>query len=716
MKFNDLKVGTRMSIGFGGVLLLLLAMVLSTFWSLLTVDRSILKVTQENLPYTLSADQMEVNVTKVQGLMTDAALTHDLLGSAMEAKTNHDAFIQGAENFKAIFQKHDDAAMVLQMEKMAADMAELYETGQRMMLAYANDGKEAGDTVMEEFRRDTALLTDSVKDFRDWQVEEIDQSAAAILQASRQVKFLQVVLGLAALAIGIVITAAITRSIIRPLDVAVESAQRLAVGDMTTRIEQTSADETGDLIRALNTMTGSLGGMIQRIEVSAGQLSKISTDIHSASKQVVDAAQSQAANVDETSSAITEISQSIRHVGQGVDHLSASAAENTSSILEMAASIEEVAQNVETLKVVVEEVSSAIAQMTASIQEVANNAGSLQHSAAITASSVSQMGASIHQVEQSARTAAAIAEEVRNDAETGKTAVEATIAGMREIRQVSEVSTDVITTLSGRVDNIGSILLVIDDVVNEINLLALNAAIIAAQAGVHGKGFSVVAEEIKELAERTGMSTKEISMVISGVQEESRRAVETIARAGASVADGEQLSQQSGAALAKIVEGARQTSQQMAEIVRATREQADGSRMIQKAMQQITDMTQQIAVATQQQEKGGEQIMKATERMKLLSGQVQTSTRQQSDASSSIARATEEMTAMVGQIKRACDEQSKGSGQIVLSIESIRHSTRVNMGAVEVMDSSVSGLGRQIEVLRQEMAAFQIQRQEEAAV
>jgi len=713
MTFRNLKVGTKMSLGFGGILLLLLAMMVSTFGALVTVDRSIFQVTQKNLPYTLKAERMEINVTKVQGLLTDAALTHDLLGSAMEGKDHFDEFIQGTESFKAIYLEQGDEAMVRQMEQMAADMNELYTTGRHMMLAYANEGKEAGDLIMTDFRKSSGMLVEGIKNFRNQQVEAIHLAGGAIQQASTQVKGLQIVLGAIALAVGIIITIMITRAITLPFGKAVSAAQRLAVGDMTVQLEQTSTDETGELICALNAMAGSLATMIGRIEVSTGHLSQVSVDIHSVAKRVVEVARTQSGNVDQTSSAITQIDCSIRHVGQGVDHLSEAAAENTSSILEMAASIEEVAQNMEALKAAVEAVSSAIVEMTASIRQVAANAGGLQDSATVTASSVSQMDMSIRQVEQSATTTADIAEQVRGDAEKGKAAVEATIAGMQEIRQASELSTDVIKTLSLRAENVGSILLVIDDVVNEINLLALNAAIIAAQAGAHGRGFSVVAEEIKELAERTGASTKEIAMVIAEVQEESRRAVDTIATAGRSVAEGVQLSQQSGVALAKIVEGARQTSQQMAEIVRATREQADGSRMIQQAMQEVTDMTRQIAMATLEQEKGGEQILAAAEQMKQRSVQVQISTRQQSQASTSIARATEEMAAMIVKIKQACDEQTKGSEQIVRAVENINDSTAMNLDAAEVMDSAVARLGEQIGLLHQEMSAFKVREGEE---
>lgn len=601
----------------------------------------------------------------------------------------------------------------------------------KLAAQYAKYGKEAGDVYQGAIGggADLANLQERVQGVGRIQGELLksfeELAQALVVEVQRHFEqekntakantYILLALFVAVLIISyVVIRIVADKVLVKPIGQIQGMVKALGEGDVSSdnRIATRANDEIGDLARELNAMTANLGGMIQNIEDAAGRLAGISVAIHSASKRVVDAAQLQAGGVNETSSAITQISQSIGNVSQSVDLLSSSAAENTSSILEMAASIEEVALNMETLKRTVENVSSAILEMTASIREVSVNASTLEQSASVTASSVTQMDLSIRQVEQSAAVAAKIAEEVRSDAETGKAAVEATISGMQQIRQASAMSSEVMTALSSRVENIGSILGVIDDVVSEINLLALNAAIIAAQAGIHGRGFSVVADEIKELAERTGVSTREITQVISGIQDESRRAVEAIAKAGDSIATGERLSQQSGEALTKIVQGAQQTSQQMEEIVRATREQRGGSHMIQGAMQEVADMTRQIAMATQQQEKGGEQIATAAEKMRELSGQVQSSTRQQSNASSAIARSTEEMTTLVGQIKRACDEQNKGSGQILQAVNNISGSTTVNLEAVKVMDSAVENLTEQVETLRKEMSAFKVSREE----
>jgi methyl-accepting chemotaxis protein len=110
------------------------------------------------------------------------------------------------------------------------------------------------------------------------------------------------------------------------------------------------------------------------------------------------------------------------------------------------------------------------------------------------------------------------------------TAVKEAIVGMQNIKETVEATAAVVNRLGKRSHEIGQILKVIDEVTDQTSLLALNAAILASQAGEHGKGFAVVAEEIKDLAERTAASTQEIAGLIASVQEETAESVQAMGR------------------------------------------------------------------------------------------------------------------------------------------------------------------------------------------
>ena len=537
---------------------------------------------------------------------------------------------------------------------------------------------------------------------------QMTQASAEVSQIQKAAWTTFSTVTLVAIALAIVLGLMITRNIVARIKIMAAAVNSGAEGDLTGRLLLHSDDELGKLESDFNEMVGKLSGMIGKVSRSSVELAGISDTMAKASHSGVQSAKTQASCVTRTSATIVQINTSMQGMAQGVDSLSISASESASSILEMASSVEEVVQNMEELAKSVSEVSSSIVEMGASIKQVGNGVVSLMEVSTATASSVMQMDSSIKQVERNANETAAISREVRIDAETGREAAEAVIDGMQEIKRASEITSEVISHLSERVGDIGEILSVIDEVAEQTNLLALNAAIIAAQAGEHGKGFAVVADEIKELSERTSSSTREISLVIRGVQEETRRAVDAIDQAKCSITDGELLSQKSGEALAKIVIGVTRATAQVAEIAHTTVEQAKGSQMIREAMEQVSEMVAQIAKATREQGQGGDLITGAVEHMKGLTSQVLSSTREQNKVGNLIARSTESITEMIRHIKRACDDQSRGSEQIVCSIEEIEVATEANVAATRVMDDSVYKLFRQTELLKKEMEAFKI--------
>ena len=500
----------------------------------------------------------------------------------------------------------------------------------------------------------------------------------------------------------------ITKSISGPLNDCVDFARKVANGRLDERLAVSGGLETAALANAMNTMAENLQRMVSRVNSTSEVLISIDNNLEKESRQVVHSAQLQEKAVLEASKAVVIINKSVTEVSEGIENLSASSTETSSSTLEMAASIEEVASSAEKLEDAVEEVGLSVIQMSVSIKEIGNSIVNLLDASSSTASSIAEMDATIKQVEKNAMGAAAISESVRNDAEIGKKAVEEAIAGMQAIRNSAQITVDVIANLSLRATDIGAILSVIDEVAEQTNLLALNAAIIAAQAGEHGKGFAVVADEIRELAERTSSSTREIAVVIKGVQEETSRAVNAIDRAEESIAEGEKLSQRSGAALEKIVAGVKRASIQVAEIAKAAVEQARGSHSIKEAMESVEEMVGQIAISTREHSRGTDLITSAVERMKELTVHVRTSTREQSRASSLIAHSTEDVTLMVDHIRDACRSQIESSNMILKSVGNIQSCTAANSHASLVMDSSVADLSRQIDLLEKDMAGFKI--------
>ncbi len=285
---------------------------------------------------------------------------------------------------------------------------------------------------------------------------------------------------------------------------------------------------------------------------------------------------------------------------------------------------------------------------------------------------MSEINASIKDVDRNAADGAAFADEVIKDAKDGMIKVEHTIEGIVNIKEVTRESTEIINNLSLKINEIGKILDVINDVAEETNMLALNAAIIAAQSGEHGKSFSVVANEIKDLAERVSTSTKEVSGIIGSLEVESNRAVKAMGKGYSSVENGMRLSVEAGEGLKKIMGSAVRSTETSREIAASAAEQARQSRLVVSATERVAEMTQRIVKATKEHARGSELINSASERMAEIALRVKESTKSQAQANRQITGAIDDVNRMVAQINNAILEQGRNAVRVLNAIDAVR--------------------------------------------
>lgn len=484
--------------------------------------------------------------------------------------------------------------------------------------------------------------------------------------------------------------------------------ERGADGDLSIRVPASEDDEIGQLGRNLNTMLGKLSEFVERVNGALSELRAISHRTTDAAEQLVGASETQSKAVKETSSAVSDIGISIDALSREIDILAQSATQNAGAIRTMSGSLDVVGQNVEAQGHSIDEVSSSILEVAAAVKQIAGNVNSLMAAATATSTSVAEMDLSIKQVEQNAQGAAAVTETVRSDALTGQEAVAATISGIGEIRASSQLTFDSIDSLSKRVKAIGTIISVINEVAEQTNLLALNSAIIAAQAGEHGKGFAVVADQIKRLAMRTRSSTEEIADLITAIQKETGQAVTAINATEQRIVDGERLSQRSGEALQKIVNGMEVALQQVHDIAKNTIAQAKGSQQIRNSMALISDMVAQIAGSTREQGMTSELIIAAVERMKSLTVSVRSSSDDQRKIGLSIADSTGKMSGIIREVERLKSDQASRSQQIRHSMQEMDKATNEDLAAVRILEDGVENLSRQITLIQTEMAKLKI--------
>jgi methyl-accepting chemotaxis protein len=517
-------------------------------------------------------------------------------------------------------------------------------------------------------------------------------------------------LGITALILALASLAAwfASRLIVKPVLALVDTARQIAKGDLTQRASVTTGDEIGSLGEAFNSMAEQLERTVKNLMESQAKLKSVVETVESRSQMVINRVDEQRAIIDDTYHSIDQLNSGVRKITDNVEALSASSEETSSSMLEMVASMEEVSRHTDTLWTSVEDTASATNQMVSSINEVDQNASYLTNFVTDTSSSMIEMSASIAQVEANAARSYDLALAVADAAESGMRAVRETIEGMEQIRQSVIEANSVVGRLGDRSVAIGKILNVIEDVAEQTNLLALNAAILAAQAGEYGKGFSVVAAEIRELSERTATSTRDIANLIRSVQQEVENALKATSAGSSLVENGVSLSHEAGKALNNILESAAKSSNMGKEIAAATREQAIGSETVTRAVDRLQSMVGQINSATGQQAQGSDHILRAIDSMREVTKYVRQAMVEQKSGSSMISAAAERMIEMIHEIFQVAANQSAESEKIVATMQQVRAIADGNRSTAGDMSNAITLLNDAIRSLDGEVRKFRV--------
>lgn len=388
------------------------------------------------------------------------------------------------------------------------------------------------------------------------------------------------------------------------------------------------------------------------------------------------------------SKSIEEIIIAMRDFAEKIETISVNIDESSSATLELAASIEEVSEKIAKLFNYIDEVSTAIFQLIAISKELNNNLDNLRKITEDTNAAMLEMEASIKEVEIKALESAKFTEEMEKDAQLGKEAIFATESSMSKIKESNDFSFNALTELSQDIKSIGKILQVIEDIAEETALLALNAAIIAAQSGDQGKSFSVVAEEIKELAERTGVSTKEIASIIQNILAKGDKAINAITQSTKTIKEGVELTSQTGEIFKKILQSIEKADERVREIAKANIEQSKGITHIAKSTEQINQMVSEFTKAMNEQRKGAEQIIISTEKVKEIANFSKNSTAEQ-------ARTSKQLGNLVVQI----NEMTKFFKNQVIKIRNDFETIAKNMLIIKPVNESISSSNKKISLL-----------------
>jgi len=522
--------------------------------------------------------------------------------------------------------------------------------------------------------------------------------------------FYNIALSLSVILLGIIGSVLITRSVIIPLNEVVEKMEDVArgEGDLTRTINVTAKHEMGMLANNFNQFVCRLREIIRRSRVMFVALRRAVGNIEVSANKVRSGAQQQELYLKDATEALTAVDQYCRTIATSTETVLNATRESSTATLEMNGVIEEIADQTDRLFALVEEVTSSNHEMSVSSREISGNIRDF-------AGNMEQINGSIQAMDERTARIEALAEETRlqahqvvKNAREGRTAVATSISGVEKLNSVVFRACEAMTQLGAESEAIGQVLQVIDDISDQTHLLSLNARIIAAQAGSHGLAFGVVADEIRQLAERTAISTHEIAAIIEKLQKGTTRAVNAISDGSSRIEQEVTLVRAAGERLAEIEESSNRSSQQVEEIVHVAHEQSVESRRMTENIEQAIGTIHQISTSIQQQTQGVQQAATASENMREIAFVLRRGTEEQNQGSRMISLGIEQILSMIEEISQSTQSQSDQSRTLVALFEKVRIIAEQNIESSADLEIILVQLVENATGLEQELGKFNI--------
>ncbi|WP_418790505.1 methyl-accepting chemotaxis protein [Phosphitispora sp. TUW77] len=440
----------------------------------------------------------------------------------------------------------------------------------------------------------------------------IDISAEKVIHEENDFLKQYCIAGAAGILIGIICSIVFAAYLTSPMRKMVTTLSEIAdmKGDLTQEIRVNSADELGQLAAQFNRMLANLRTLIRNIRENTHQVAGTSTGLSDTASKASIATDGIVAAIEDTVRAVEEGSEKQRE------------------------SVQKAIQVMD--------------QFSTSLQQVAVGAAEQAEHVGKTSEYVNEIAGEIHQVAESSRTVADSSASTAEAALAGTDVITGTVDGMEKIRSIVQEAAKNIHKLGSMSQQIGEIILVIDDIAEQTNLLALNAAIEAARAGEHGKGFAVVADEVRKLAERSSKSTKEIGELVMTITRGIESSVSAMSLTVAEVDTVFSRSAQAGDMLRDILNLAEKAAKQVQQINESTLRISEKSKDMVSAIDTVAAIVEENSAASSEMTCSSQDVREMVMNIGYVSSQT-------SQVVKDVATSGEEMRTVVEKIAKSSE-------------------------------------------------------------